>query len=311
MSGGSLTPGILTFIQIIQYSRFTGGSRRGLLVVLIIFGVLGVVREVVPVEVPAQKNKIDKYLDFRPKCTGQINSHSLSDMQLGSLPNIVTNDHATNSIIRFYAKMWLPNKMISNKYTPKKSLPFIERMVKAGILQLTKIEPKNLIMMFPVPKSDPNNPRMIMDFKPFTKETKSPPFKLPNIKKIIKTAGPQDYMIKLDLTNGFFHIHLHPKTRGLFGIKCQNKYYVINKLPQGLSVSPYIMQRVTNSILQTMLKHINVKILIYLDDILLVGTPKDLESAKLVLLASSFLFNEEKCELQPTKKLTYLGIVID
>ena len=129
-----------------------------------------------------------------------------------------------------------------------------------------------------------------MDFKPFTKETKSPPFKLPNIRKLTILAGPKDHMIKLDLTNGFFHIPLHQKTWGLCGVKCQNKYYVINKLPQGLSISPYIIQRVMSSILQTMLKNINVKTLIHLNDILLLGTPKELEATKLILLAYSFLF---------------------
>ena len=124
-------------------------------------------------------------------------------------------------------------------------------------------------------------------------------------------ASPTDHMIKLDLTNCFFHISLHKKTRWSFRIKCKNKYYVIKKLPKGLSISPYIMQRVMNSILRTMLININVKILVYLDDILLLGSPKELEKAKLVLLASSFLFNEEKCELTPTRVLTYLGVVID
>ena len=61
-------------------------------------------------------------------------------------------------------------------------------MVQAGILQPTKFKPKNLILLFPVPKVDPNNPRMIMDFKPFTKETKSTPFKRPNIQKLTKLA---------------------------------------------------------------------------------------------------------------------------
>ena len=75
-----------------------------------------------------------------------------------------------------------------------------------------------------------------------------------NIVNLAKLASPSDHMIKFDLTNSSFHISLHHKTRGLFRIKCQNKYYVINKLPQGLSVSPYIMQRVMSSLLQTMLK---------------------------------------------------------
>lgn len=136
------------------------------------------------------------------------------------------------------AKIWLPNKINPNKYTPKKNLLFILRLVQAGNLQESKAKPKYIILLFPVPKLDRSNLFMIMDFKPFIKETKSPSCKLPNINKLTKLAGPSYYMIKLDLTNSFFHINLHQKTRGLFGIKCQNKYYVINKLPEGLSVSP-------------------------------------------------------------------------
>lgn len=118
-------------------------------------------------------------------------------------------------------------------------------------------------------------------------------------------------MIKLDLTNGFFHIKLNNKTNNLFGIKCQNKYFVINNLPQGLSVSPYLMQRVMTNVLNKMLNCINVRIMIYLDDVLLLGQPDQLEKAKTILFASSFLFNLEKCDLQPTKCLTYLGVKID
>ena len=124
-------------------------------------------------------------------------------------------------------------------------------------------------------------------------------------------ANKKDHMIKLDLTNGYFHIKLDPKTQSIFGIKCQNKYFSIKALPQGLSVSPYIMQRVMNNVVATLLKNVPVKILIYLDDILLLGAPSDLEKAKTILFASSYLFNLSKCDLKPTRKLTYLGVTID
>lgn len=112
---------------------------------------------------------------------------------------------------------------------------------------------------------------MILDCKPFTILTNTPKFKLPNITKLTRTADPKDYMIKLDLTNCFFHIKLHNKTNHIFGIKCQNKYFAIKNLPQGLSVSPYLMERVMTNVINEMLKHLNVKIMIYLDYILLMG----------------------------------------
>ena len=167
----------------------------------------------------------------------------------------------------------------------------------------TKNKPKNTIALFAVPKTDLSNPRMIMDFKPFTKLVNAPTFKLPNINKLVKRASPTDHMIKLDLTNGFFHINLHPKTCSLFGIKCKNKYYNITKLPQGLSISPYLIT--------ALLKNICVKFLVYLDDIILLGSPDNLEKAKTALFASSFLFNLSKCELTPTRVITYLGVTVD
>ena len=39
----------------------------------------------------------------------------------------------------------------------------------------------------------------------------------------------------------------------MFGIKSQNKYYKIKKLPQGWSDSPYLMQRLTLNIISTIL----------------------------------------------------------
>ena len=152
-------------------------------------------------------------------------------------------------------------------------MPFVLHMVEAGILKETKKKPQHTILMFAVPKSDSTNPRMILDFKPFTKLTKYPKFKLPNITKLTQMASPKDFMIKLDLTNGFFHIKLNNKTNNLFGIKCQNKYFTINNLPRGLSVSPYLMKRVMTNVLNKMLEFINVRILIYLDDVLLMGQP--------------------------------------
>ena len=232
-------------------------------------------------------------------------------MSVGSLPNVHTRDHVVNSIISKGAKIFLSSNIHVNRYTPKKNLPFIKRMCEAGILIETKTKPKNTIALFAVPKTDPSNPRMIMDFKPFTKLVNAPTFKLPNINKLVKRASPTDHMIKMDLTNGFFHINLHPKTCSLFGIKCKNKYYNITKLPQGLSISPYLMQCTMESIIAALLGNICVKFLVYLDDIILLGSPDNLEKAKTALFASPFLFNLAKCELTSTRVITYLGVTVD
>jgi hypothetical protein len=60
-----------------------------------------------------------------------------------------------------------------------------------------------------------------------------------------------------------------------------------------------------------MLQDLGVKVLVYLDDILILGNKNDLNKAKLIILASDFNFNKQKCHLTPTRRLTYLGIEIN
>ena len=71
------------------------------------------------------------------------------------------------------------------------------------------------------------------------------------------------------------------------------------------------MQRVISSIISTLLKNLQVRFLVYLDDILIMGFTLELEHAKLILLSSSFLFNLDKCVLTPTKIISYLGVNIN
>ena len=65
------------------------------------------------------------------------------------------------------------------------------------------------------------------------------------------------------------------------------------------------------NILNTMLEGLQIKFLVYLDDILLMGSRAVLEQAKLILLASNFFFNMDKCTLIPSRTITYLGVNID
>ena len=97
----------------------------------------------------------------------------------------------------------------------------------------------------------------------------------------------------------------------MFGIKCQNKYFNIVKLPQELSISPYIMQRVMKGILHALLSSIHVKFLVYLDDIVLMKREGELEKAKAIVFACSLLFNLAKCDLLSTRIITYLWVKID
>ena len=118
-------------------------------------------------------------------------------------------------------------------------------------------------------------------------------------------------MAKLDLSNGFFHINLHASALKNVGIKCNNTYYKFKKLPQGLATSPYTMQRVMKSVLDALLTNINVKHIVYLDDILLIGSHEEVQKGINQIMMSDLLVNVSKSNVQPVKKGMYLGVEID
>ena len=75
-------------------------------------------------------------------------------------------------------------------------------------------------------------------------------------------------MIKLDLTNGFFHIPLSHRGQSLIGIKCGSQYYSIQRLHQGLSISPFVMQQTMLAIFRSLLAPFRDRFLLYLVDII-------------------------------------------
>ena len=234
-------------------------------------------------------------------------------IQFESLPKVKTDDHVVNSIIENGLKLFLPS-ITCKDYTPNKHGAHFDNLVQSGViaeLSPQAPKPKMLFRLFPVPKTDPHNPRLIIDFKKLTKHLNPPNFKLPNIIKLMQSHRDSDFMVKLDLMNGFFHIPLHKSAMKEMGIKCGKKYYEFNRLPQGLALAPYFMQRVMHAIIKTFVKDLDIRFLIYLDDFLFLGSKLDLTILIDRLKASDFMFNDAKCILSPTRKLQYLGVNIN
>lgn len=47
---------------------------------------------------------------------------------------------------------------------------------------------------------------------------------MPNINTLAKSATAEDYLIKLDLNNGFFHINLRPTASKLIGVEFMGQF---------------------------------------------------------------------------------------
>ena len=73
------------------------------------------------VDVPNIKAK-----DFKLVFRGTTNKNNMSNLELGTLPNIITDNHVTNNVIKNGAKIFLPRHTVAYKKTPLRNKPYID-----------------------------------------------------------------------------------------------------------------------------------------------------------------------------------------
>ena len=127
--------------------------------------------------------------------------------------------------------------------------------------------------------------------------------------------GPTQ-LVKIDLSNAYRIIPVHPDDQPILGISWQGTTYVDKSLPFGLRSAPKIFNAVAD-LLAWVLHADGIQFLIhYLDDFLLMGPPRSQLALSMRSQAESTFDRlgvpvaHHKTE-GPTSVLTFLGIVID
>ncbi|KAM9967251.1 hypothetical protein ACTFIR_007491 [Dictyostelium discoideum] len=82
------------------------------------------------------------------------------------------------------------------------------------------------------------------------------------------------YMVKLDIKKAYLHVLVDPQYRDLFRFVWKGSHYRWKTMPFGLSTAPRIFTMLLRPVLR-MLRDINVSVIAYLDDLLIVGSTKE------------------------------------
>ncbi|XP_047537164.1 uncharacterized protein LOC125071117 [Vanessa atalanta] len=123
---------------------------------------------------------------------------------------------------------------------------------------------------------------------------------------------PGDWMVKLDISQAYFHIPAAKSHRPFLRISYSNQLYEMMCLPFGLASAPHLFSSVTCWVAET-LRAKGCRVLVYLDDFLLVNQDQSklcLQAAEAVrhLEYLGWQINYQKSILTPTRDLEYLGI---
>ena len=121
-------------------------------------------------------------------------------------------------------------------------------------------------------------------------------------------------MLAVDLAQGYHHVTIHPRDRKFLGFHWQNQYYVFNVLPFGLKSAPRIFTKVV-LLLARSWRADGIRVLIYLDDWLILARPHEVNRIRERILANCraahVAINWAKSSLTGVTCLTHLGVVVD
>ncbi|KAM9962824.1 hypothetical protein ACTFIR_005741 [Dictyostelium discoideum] len=111
------------------------------------------------------------------------------------------------------------------------------------------------------------------------------------------------YMVKLDIKKAYLHVLVDPQYRDLFRFVWKGSHYRWKTMPFGLSTTPRIFTMLLRHVLR-MLRYINVSVIAYLDNLLIVGSTKEecLSNLKktMDLLVKQLATEERSVQSNPT-----------
>ena len=157
--------------------------------------------------------------------------------------------------------------------------------------------------------------RPVINLKRLNKAIPYQHFQMEGLKNVQDLIEPMDYLIKLDLSDAFFSVPLHKDSRKLTSFRWKGTVYEFRVLCFGLSSAPRIFSKLLKIPL-AFLRKLSIRVVIYLDDLILFGRSKEeaiaaRDAAILVLTSLGFTINRKKSILSPTQCLTYLGIEVN
>eukprot|EP00873_Tetraselmis_striata_P006875 jgi/Tetstr1/427139/TSEL_017328.t1 len=179
--------------------------------------------------------------------------------------------------------------------------------------------------LFLVPKPGTNKWRLIIDLRPLNRYCETRDLSFETLSHLRNLARPGDYMLQMDLQDGFYAVGIAPEDRDFFTVDYRGTLYRLAGLPMGWSLSPYYFCQFTNVLTRALRRNpaeadgtpiprrrFGLRMLPYMDDFIFLARTQaeaiwQRDYIERHLSGFGLLRNPNKGVWEPTQKLVHLG----
>ena len=187
---------------------------------------------------------------------------------------------------------------------------------KGAVTQVHNPQPQGNFYstLFLVPKKG-GQMRPVINLKKLNEWVIPQHFKMEGMGTLRELLRMNDWMVKVDLKDAYFTIPIHPNHQPYLRFMVGQKHYQFTCLPFGLSCAPWAFTKVMKPV-AIFLRSMGVRMIVYIDDILLMGDSPNqveshLETLIFILTNLGFIINVPKSVTTPTQIIEFLGLLVN
>ena len=185
---------------------------------------------------------------------------------------------------------------------------------KRATCQTSHLQEEFLSNVFLVGKKGGGN-RPVINLKHLNQIIPYQHFKMEGLFRLREMLQKDDFICKLDMKDAFFSVPLHQSSRKYIRFLWSGSLYEFLCLCFGLDPAPRIFTKLIKVPI-SVLSRINIRVIIYLDDMLLMGqTMEEIlmsrDTTIFLLQHLGFILNMEKSILNPVQEIEFLGLTVN
>jgi len=189
----------------------------------------------------------------------------------------------------------------------------LKELLKSEAIEKCSYKPMCVSPIGVVPKKNAKL-RLITDLRQLNNYCAKCSFQYEDIRCLSDIIVKGDYMVTLDIKNGFHHILVHKNYRDFLGFKWRGQYFRWRVLPFGLSCSPYYFGKILRPVITYLREH-DIRLCAYVDDFFLAAHSDKIEQHRNTLIETLVNFgwciNYEKSSLKPEQNKLFVGYDIE